>query len=313
MTDQAGTSPDLRAAASGEPSGDAAASSDLWADNRMTSLRMAAYPCGDPAAPTVVVLHGLGTAVDVLREAVARFDPFAALSARGCNVLALDWPGHGHSGGARGHLTYRLAMEAAATAVDAACEMWDGPVVLLGVELGGTLACYAAIEDDRVRAVVSHGLVDLRDIEPVLRRLRQQALLPLAARAHRMLRGDRARRLRLPLSAVMATRDRALDPRLARILRHHPQAVSTYDLQGLASILLTPEDKPSLAALTTPTLVAVGGNDNVFPAAGTRAAASQVPGLQEVWVLPGAGHQLLLEHAPALLPKVTAFLDARVR
>lgn len=291
---------------------------DLWADSRMTSLRLAAYPATGPGTatqpdrPTLVVLHGLGTGVDVLREAVPRFDPFATLAARGFNVLALDWPGHGRSGGARGHLSYRLAMESAATAIDVAQQTFGGPVVLVGLAIGGTLACYAAIEDDRVAAVVSHGLMDLRDIRPVLRRTRQRILLPLAALARRRLPDPSTRRVRLPLAAVIASTDRAFDPRLARRLDSHPQSVRHYDLQALGSILLTPEDKPSLAALTTPTLVLVGGHDVIAPATAVHAASSQVPGLKELWVLPAAGHELLLEHPHATLSKIQSFAQTTV-
>jgi pimeloyl-ACP methyl ester carboxylesterase len=289
----------------------------------MTTLRLAAYPGAGPGGPTLVVLHGLGTSIDGLRDAVPRLDPFseiaglgvngagvngAGVNGAGVNVLALDWPGHGRSGGRRGNLSYRLAMEAAATAVDVAEAEWGGPVALLGLALGGTLACYAALEDDRVAAVISQGLFDLRDIRPVLRRARQQTLLPTAAWLRRRLGQDSRRRVPLPLDLVVARSDRAFDPRLTRRLNRHPQAVSLYDLSGLGSILLSPEGKPSLAALTTPTLVVVGGQDPVLPPTAAHAASAQLSGPHELWILPAAGHQLLLEHHAALLPKVGSFL-----
>lgn len=282
---------------------------DLWADSRLTTLRMAAYDAPSEATATVVVLHGLGAGVDVLREAVPRFDPFAALAAAGLHVLALDWPGHGRSGGARGNLSYRLAMEAAATAVDVAAERWDAPVVLLGTGIGGTLAAYAAIEDERPAAVVCHGLMDLRDITPSLRRTRQQALIPVVGWLRRLMDDTQRRHIPLPLRGVLAPTDLAFDPRLVRRLTGHPQAVGRYHLGALGSILLSPEDKPSLAALTTPTLVAVGANDLIFPPTAAHAAASSVSGPCEVWVLPAGGHSLLLEHAGAVIPKVRGFVD----
>lgn len=285
---------------------------DLWADSRLTTLRMAAYDGPDAAAATVVVLHGLGSGVDVMRSALPRFDPFAAMAATGLHVLALDWPGHGRSGGARGHLSYRLAMEAAATAIDTAGARWDTPVVVAGFGIGGTLGVYAAIEDTRPVAVVSHGLIDLRDIGPTLRRTRQQALIPAASWLRRRMDDPQRRRIPLPLRAVLAPTDLAFDPRLVRRLTHHPQSVRTYDLGALGSILLSPEDKPSLAALTTPTLVVVGGNDVIFPPTAAAAAAESISGDTRVWVLQAASHDLLLEHPHALLPEVRAFVGGAV-
>jgi pimeloyl-ACP methyl ester carboxylesterase len=283
---------------------------DLWTDARMTTIRIAAYDAPSAAEPasTVVVLPGLGASVDALRDAVPRFDPFAALAATGVGVLAVDWPGHGRSGGERGHLTYRAAMDTVAAAVDVARDRARGDVVLVGLGFGGTLACYAALEDDRVAAVVSQGLCDLRDIRPLLGRWSQRAVLPIAALLHRHLPFRATRRIRVPLRLLTAASDRAFDPDLARRLERHPQWVGSSDLAALASLLLTPEDKPALSAMRTPTLVVVGARDHVLPAAAAHAAASQLAGPHRVWVLPAAGHQLLLEHPGAVLDEVTAFL-----
>ncbi|CAN5145720.1 MAG: alpha/beta fold hydrolase [Euzebyales bacterium] len=283
-------------------------SQDLWATSRQTSLRVLAHDAPRSASPVVVVLHGLETSVDMLSGSVPGVDPLAALADQGLHVLALDWPGHGRSGGRRGHLTYRLAMEAAATAVDTALDRWPGaPVGLLGTALGGVLAFYAALEDDRVGAAVCHNVLDLRDVRPVLQRWRQATLLPVAARLARGLTFDAQTKVPVPAPAVVADTDLA-SPQLARALRHHPQAVRTYDLAGLASILLAPEDKPDIAAGRAPTLVAVGSGDRVLPETTTRAFVARLTCPHELWVLPGGGHQLLLEHHRAFVPVAADFL-----
>lgn len=291
-----------------EPAGASGANRhDVWATSRGTTLRMAAYD-GEPGSPAVVVLHGFGTSVDVLASAVGGLDPFARLAAQGMRVLALDWPGHGRSGGARGHLTYRMAMDAAATAVGVAGERWGAPVGLLGTGLGGVLAFYAALEDERVPAVVCHNVLDLRDVRPVLQRTRQSVLLPLAAQLRRLLPGEKGRRVRIPAAGVIAPADLAGDPRVVEALRGHPQAVRSYDLESLGSLLVTPEDKPDVAASSTPALIAVGSGDRVLPETATRHFASRLTCPYELWVLPGGGHQLLLEHPDAFVPVAGAFL-----
>lgn len=288
---------------------DTPAQADVWATSRGTALRMRAYDAPGGARRSVVVLHGLETGIDVLREAVPGFDPYGRLAAEGLNVLALDWPGHGRSGGRRGHLTYRLAMEAAATALTTAGARWPGPVGVLGTALGGVLGFYAALEEEAFAAVVCHNALDLRDVRPVLQRTRQRALLPLAAWLRRHLTSPSAQqRLPIPAPAVVADTDLASSPRLVRALRRHPQSVRRYDLAGLGSILLAPEDKPDIAAARAPVLVAVGSNDRVLPETTTRHFVSRLSCPHELWVLPGGGHQLLLEHPEAFVPVAGEFL-----
>lgn len=281
-----------------------------WITSRQTSLRLRSYDGGGPGGPTVVVLHGLGTSVDVLREAVPGFDPFERLAWEGFNVVALDWPGHGRSGAPTGHLTYRIAMDAAVATAQFAAQTWGGAVALFGTALGGVLAFYAALESERVSAVACHNVLDLRDVRPVLQRTRQGVLLPLAGQLRRFqaLPG----RIRIPTGAVVAPTDLAADPDLSRRLRRHPQAVRSYDMGSLVSFFLTPEDKPAITAQTTPTFIAVGSGDRVLPETHTRAFVSHLTCEHQLEVLPGGGHQLLLEHPEALVPQVAAFLHTHL-
>jgi pimeloyl-ACP methyl ester carboxylesterase len=281
---------------------------DLWARALTTTVHMVAYEGPGDGGASAVVLHGLGTGVDLLRGVVPGFDPFARLAAEGVNVLALDWPGHGRSGGRRGQLDYRLAMTTAAAAVTAARERWGGPVGLFGTALGGVLAFYAALEGDGVGAVACHNVLDLRDVRPVLQRSRQGLLFPAAGWLRRRIPADRLARISVPLSAIVAPGDVADDPELARALRRHPDAVRRYELAGLASVFLSPQDKPDVSAQRVPTFIAVGSRDRVLPETPTRRLASRLTCETDLWVLPGAGHQLPLEHPDALLPAVAGFL-----
>ena len=279
---------------------------EQWIVSRGTSLRVRTYAGAGAGGPSVVALHGLGTSVDVLREAVPGLDPYARLAQEGFNVVALDWLGHGRSGGRRGVFTYRAAMDAAGEAVDYAEQQWGGSVGMLGTALGGVLAFYAALEDEQVAAVVCHNVLDLRDVRPVLQRTRQGVLLPLAGRLRSFTTAMQV--VRVPTSAVVAPTDMAADPLLARRLRSHPQAVRSYELASLVSLFLSPEDKPGLTAQTTPTLVAVGTADRVLPETPARAFVSHLPEEAQMWVLPGGSHQLWLEHPEAFVPPAADFL-----
>lgn len=282
---------------------------ERWITSRQTSLRLRAYHGAGPGGPTVVVLHGLGTSVDVLRDAKPGFDPYQRLAEEQFNVVALDWPGHGRSGGRRGRMTYRMAVDAAAAAVEEANSIWAAPVALFGTALGGVLAFYASLESTplvRVMAVACHNVLDLRDVRPVIQRTRQGVLLPVAGWLRR--HGQLPEGMRIPTSAVVAPADLAADPELSRVLRRSDQAVRSYDMGSLVSLFLTPEDKPAVEAQTTPTFVAVGSNDRVLPETATRAFVSRLTCERELTVLPGGGHQLLLEHPEALIPQVASFL-----
>ena len=281
---------------------------ELWTTSRETALRLLAYDGAGDGGPSVIALHGLATGVDVLREARPGLDPFARLAAEGLNVLALDWPGHGRSGGRRGHLTYRLAMDAAAEAASTAAQRWGGRVGAFGTALGGVLAFYAALEEPAIEAVACHNVLDLRDVRPAIQRARQGVLLPAAGHIRRWFWPQGGTAVRVPSAAVAAWADMALDPALIRAIRTHPQAVTTYDLASLVSIFLTPEEKPDIAAQSAPTFIAVGSGDRVLPETTTRAFAARLSTEAEVFVLPGGGHQLLLEHPAALIPRAAAFL-----
>lgn len=274
--------------------------------SRQVSLRLRTYSGAGQGGPAVVALHGLGTGVDVLRDASPGFDPYERIAEEGFNVVALDWPGHGRSGGRRGRLTYRMAMDAAAGAVEAAEAEWDGPVGLFGAGFGGVLAFYAALESPRVAAVACSNVLDLRDVRPVLQRWRQGVLIPLAG----WLRRFQAlpEHVRIPTSAIVAPADLAADPDVSHVLRHSPGSVSSYDMDSLVSLFLSPEDKPAIEAQTTPTFVAVGSEDRVLPETPTRAFVSRLTCETELWMLPGGGHQLWLEHAEALVPQMGSFL-----
>ena len=281
---------------------------ELWTTSRETALRLLAYDGASDGGPSVVAMHGMVTSTDILRTARPGTDPYATLAAAGLNVLALDWPGHGRSGGRRGHLTYRLAMDAAAEAAAVARQRWGGRVGAFGTGLGGVLAFYAALEEPAIEAVACHNVLDLRDVRPVLQRARQGVLLPAAGRVRGWFGQATTDKIRVPAAGVIATPDLAQDPALATLLRTHAESVTSYDLTSLLSIFLTPEEKPDIAAQSAPTFIAVGSNDRVLPETATRAFASRLTCENEVWILPGGGHQLWLEHGAALVPHAAAFL-----
>lgn len=280
---------------------------DRWISAAGAGLRVRCYEPPELQA-TAVVLHGLVVGVDPLITARPGLDPFARLAAEGVAVAALDWPGHGRSGGRRGALSYRGAMSAVGAAVDLAVARWPTAVGLVGMGLGGTLALYGGIEDRRVGAVVSQSPFDLRDVGTVPTRGRLSYLPALGARLRRRLPPGLAQRTPVPASLLVGRSGLAGDPDTATALWTSPQAVRRYPLEPIASLLLEPADKPDVAAARVPALLAGGEADPLQSPGSVRRVAARLTCPQRTWLLPGGGHQLLLDHPDAAAPVFAAFL-----
>lgn len=268
--------------------------------SRDVPLHLTVVPATHPAG-TVVFVPGIAGNARVYSSCVPGSDLFAAFAGDGLNVVAVDLQGHGLSGGRRGHLPFRGALENIEEAVGYAAERFGEPVGLAGTSLGGILSLYAGIEDDRVVAVLCHNTIDLRDISPLGRRIRQRLLIASTG----MIRSSAAWAplVRAPVRMLISPGDVFEDPENVRRWRRTPGTVWWYTLESVASIFFTPEDKPAVEALDKPLLVATGDEDPIFPVAAQRSVVERVEGPAELWVLEGAGHGVPLEHLRAFGPR----------
>jgi pimeloyl-ACP methyl ester carboxylesterase len=263
-----------------------------WITCRNIALELSLHPASVDA-PTVVFAHAMGADAALYSSLVPAADFFAALNEEGLNVVALNFQGHGMSGGRRGHLPFRDALANIREAVAFALERFGEPVGIAGSGLGGFLGWYAALEDDRVGAVASHTIADLRRIDAFEPRWRGRVLATLVGRARRM---DAAMPfVRVPLRALYSLRDVFEDEQNYRRWRQRTRGVWSYTLDSLVSLFLTPDDKPAMEAMTKPLLVLTGEADRVVPLAGQEEFVSRLPEA-ELFVLGGAGHMLPLEH-----------------
>ncbi|HLY31918.1 MAG TPA: lysophospholipase [Ktedonobacterales bacterium] len=109
----------------------------------------------DAAAPTLVVMHGLGAHsgwfIDMGNE----------LNKRGLAVYAMDYRGFGRSGGPRGHVrsgsVYIQDLTAFLTEVKR--QRPDRPLFILGHSMGGIFALHLAVEDARSGANRIAGMI----------------------------------------------------------------------------------------------------------------------------------------------------------
>lgn len=161
------------------------------------------------AAGTVILVHGGGGNGRVLA-------PFAdRVAAMGWDVVAPDLPGFGltrPSPDWRGDYTEWPAILAAI-----ASEI-DGPVVLMGLSMGGLTVAYAAAKAPNVAGVIATTLLDLSDPGTFVRAARNRALGAvslLSARATPFVMD----RLSLPLDLAAPLHLMSGDPEMTRYFR----------------------------------------------------------------------------------------------
>jgi alpha-beta hydrolase superfamily lysophospholipase len=220
------------------------------------------------------------------------------LARRGYHVLAIDRPGHGLSGGERGHCTAEDAIAVAGAAIEYARARLAGPVVLMGSSLGGLLTIFGLCKGLRPDAAVAHNFVY------------PGKLLSMRWRARWVTR-HRARPY--PLTELVHGFDRLSDdPAIAGYLRSQadPGVAWTLSARSVASLL-------GFAAPAPPhppdTLVLTGDRDRAIPAWATR-FFTWWSGLRryQLVVLPDAGHLLFHDHLDRSVPLVADWLDARL-
>ncbi|BBB25413.1 alpha/beta hydrolase [Amphritea japonica] len=99
-------------------------------------------------SPVLLYLPGIGTYGELYAEMLWN------LSQKGFNVVAIDPPGHGYSGGERGVFSVELVQEAVSEVIDALEQRYEGPYFIFGYSIGALLAVAAAEQDERISKVV---------------------------------------------------------------------------------------------------------------------------------------------------------------
>lgn len=112
-------------------------------------------------APLLIFLPGIGTYSELYAQM------FAALCQQGFNVLSIDLPGHGYSGGPRGMYTVEQVCQCVTEVLDAVEALYSGPAYLFGYSIGALLAVAAAERDSRISKVIC-GTLLMTELPPDL-------------------------------------------------------------------------------------------------------------------------------------------------
>ena len=273
-------------------------------DYQGLSLHLTLYETG-PQAPSLIFIPGMSTHAGLYSEAIPGANYLAALAAERFNVIGLDLPGHGRSGGPRGLFTYRQLIGSISRAVDYALQHYNDRVGVTGSSMGGILAFYAALEDRRIRAAVCHNVVDLQDIHPILY-LKRHSVIIRATEATRAI-GRHLTWLPIPVTVFLEPSHVFDRPENVRRWKADPLTVWAYRCSAWISLFLNPADKPAVEGMAAPVRLIVGENDRILQAPYHRRFYERLSCKKDLVVVPQAGHMLPLEHMETTVPLVAGW------
>lgn len=224
-----------------------------------------------PTGRLVVLIHGFGDGPGMMV-----LDRAAAILARGWSVAAIDLRGYGASEGV--HSTFgALEADDLRAWLDVLAELVRPGVpfvpVIWGRSMGAAIALRAAVDDDRIRALVLEApMVDLRSSVATV-----------------------MRKKRLPMSRA-----------LARLIVRRAGRIVGASLAEPGMLDLAPRfDRPAI--------VIHGADDNLIPSPLARRLADAFPASAVFLEVPGASHvDVARVGGPALLERVTGFIDRAV-
>jgi pimeloyl-ACP methyl ester carboxylesterase len=253
----------------------------------------------DPAAPALVLLHGLGATWRVWQPALDGL-------ARRYRVIAFDLPGFGRSPAYPGRV---FPLDGVAGRIAGALDaLGVGEHALGGHSMGGGVAiAYAAARPDRVRRLVLVAPAGLIATGAVRRSWRSPVRHRLGREATRLaepllLVSGRARRLGF---ARLVHDPGALSRRAALSLTRGSRSGRGTGPAGIAIVNAGLRDR--VDRLTMPTLVVWGLDDRVVDAGYAEVLAAALPDGRAL-TLPETGHLPMLERPATFVDAVDAFL-----
>jgi len=225
----------------------------------------------DGGAPTILLLHGLGSSATDWTEQLAGFGPW-------CRLLVVDLPGHHRSALPPGRLTVaRMAADVERLLI----ELGEPPLHVAGLSLGACVGLALALKAPaRARSLtLVNGFARLRPVSArgalrMLTRLALVATAPMTVVASRvacaMFPSPEQAHLRLA-----ATRSLARTPRRTYLAAF--AALAAFDA------------RPRLADVRSPTLVVAGDHDRTVALEAKQELTQGIPGARLV-VVPDSGH-----------------------
>ena len=241
--------------------------------------------------PLVLFLHGAGMDHSVWALQSRWF------AARGRDVAALDFPGHGRSAGPP--LETIAAMADWTAKVIAACGA--GRAALVGHSMGALVALdCAARHPDRVSSIALAGAAARMAVHPDMIASAQGDAVEAIAMVSLWGLGPAAAQGGAPSPGQWMLGS------VARLLERAAPGVLASDLSACDAY---GDATPLAARIACPALVLAGERDMMAPARGGRALAAAIPGAR-FEAIAGAGHMMMMDRAGETRAALARFLPA---
>jgi alpha-beta hydrolase superfamily lysophospholipase len=254
-------------------------------------------------APSLIFIHGMSMHAGAYVDTIPGADFLGALAEQGFNVIGLDLQGHGRSGGARGLFTYTDLIGNIARAVDYAVDHYNSSVGVTGTSMGGILSFYAALSDKRIKSVVCHCVLDLRNSSSIFYLKRHFLLQRLSGIIRPLCRF--IPRLSIPTVSYLEPRHVFDNIENVQYIIKDSLCTWSYRCSSWLSVFLEPSDKPAIEEQQTPVRILVGENDRLFTPAYTRMFYERLRCTKDLVIVPGARHLLPQEHINITVPLVS--------
>jgi pimeloyl-ACP methyl ester carboxylesterase len=266
-----------------------------------TSIHLDIYE-SDRSLPAVVFIPGMGCYAGIYGEFLR------SLASRGFNVVGVDLPGHGRSGGGRGVFTFAEIMTCISDVVTYAAKSFKGSTGLMGSSLGGTYALYAAMQDARLKAVLCHNAMDIaRDLHVPTRFKR---IVGFSARRLRSV-ARMASRLPVPLRAIVDWKDVVESRDLMDSLKSDGRMVWRYSLGSWMSFL-DYRPQAGFRDIRAPVKIIVGEGDRLFPPDYCKALAERIGERGASFQILQGRHALPMEHVPDTVAVARAWFHEKL-
>lgn len=252
------------------------------------------------SSPVLIFIPGSGC------YSLLYFNFLSALHENDFNVIGLDLPGHGKSGGKRGKFTYREVMKSISLAVDYATETYNDKIGIIGSSLGGFLSLYACGEEKRIKSAVCHNVIDLQNL-PSTRKIFSYYPVQVTLKIISYIFPN----IYIPLSFLFSWRDVFEDERHLYELKNDKLMVWKYALSSITSLFLFNKNKPLVEELSTKIFVLVSENDKILTEDYCKNVFDKITSKDKKFLsIPGAGHMLFIEYIPQVIEPVSQWFHA---
>ncbi|MEH6470029.1 MAG: alpha/beta hydrolase [Halopseudomonas sp.] len=243
-------------------------------------------------APWVLFIPGIGTYSELYCEMLAK------MSQRGFNLLSIDLPGHGYSGGPRGSYQLDTLVTQIGEVIDHIEQSYSGPITLFGCSIGSRIALALAESDPRIKALMCHTLL-INEVPPdIFHGMGWQAL----SMGRWMMPGMEADfRTFIDIDNILEHNP------MGEFARQDTRIVWNYPIATLDS-LYSASSQILEKSLEIPAAIIVGEHDDVLPPSYIRRLVAQSAQPFDLFEVSDAAHMLPFDQVDITVETVSEWL-----